>query len=554
VAWISAGALSLVVCICVATAISVVRPVRRLLSAAARISNGETGVAVPRGGFRELDTLALVFNDMATQLAVAQEAARDQQHQLEAKVAERTLQLQELAQLDPLTRLANRRHFFTLLDAAIENATRENRFVGVFFLDIDNFKNMNDNLGHEFGDHVLQTIARRLSESAHSFGFAARLGGDEFTVCYESASSIDDIRIAGLQLITAFEEPMLLEGRELIVSISAGASVYPDHAQNAEALLRAADAALYQAKAIGRSQLALFTPELLEAATARFTTEQGLRRAIDRAEFELAFQPEVNLQTCETEVVEALLRWRLPDGRYLSPGEFLAVAESSGLILQINDWVLRRAIETAAHWHQGPWPAARVAINVSSRQLFDNSFVDQVLALLAQYKLPRSCIEIELTESVLQTGSATIAALHRLSEEGIAIALDDFCIGFSSLASVQLLPLSRIKLDRSLIASIDTNPRSAAIARAIIQLCQGLGLAVTAEGIERPEQLAPLVGYPGLHAQGYLLTRPQPPDQVLAVMATLPTLTRALVRSSVARLPESQLAENLPFVTAAGKE
>jgi EAL domain-containing protein (putative c-di-GMP-specific phosphodiesterase class I) len=262
----------------------------------------------------------------------------------------------------------------------------------------------------------------------------------------------------------------------------------------------------------------------------------------------------VNLQTCETEVVEALLRWRLPDGRYLSPGEFLAVAESSGLILQINDWVLRRAIETAAHWHQGPWPAVRVAINVSSRQLFDNSFVDQVLALLAQYKLPRSCIEIELTESVLQTGSATIAALHRLSEEGIAIALDDFGTGFSSLASLQQLPLSRIKLDRSLIASIDTNPRSAAIARAIIQLCQGLGLAVTAEGIERPEQLAPLVGYPGLHAQGYLLTRPQPPDQVLAVMATLPTLTRALVRSSVARLPESQLAEKLPFVTGAGKE
>jgi diguanylate cyclase (GGDEF)-like protein len=424
----------------------------------------------------------------------------------------------------------------------------------VFFLDIDNFKNMNDSLGHEFGDQVLQTIATRLSESTHSYGFAARLGGDEFTVAYESASSIEDIRIAGLQLVKAFEEPLLLEGRELMVSVSVGASVYPEHAQNAEALLRAADAALYEAKAIGRSQLALFTPALLEAATARFTTEQGLRRAIERGEFELAFQPEVSLQTCEIEVVEALLRWRRPDGRYASPGEFLAVAEGSGLILQINDWVIRRAIETAAHWHHGAWPSARVAINVSSRQLFDNSFVEQVLALLQQYKLPARCIEIELTENVLQTGSATIASLHRLQAHGIAIALDDFGTGFSSLTSLEQLPLSRIKLDRSLIASIDTSARSVAIARAIIQLCQGLGLSVTAEGIERPEQLAPLVGYAGLHAQGYLLARPQHPDQLLQVMATLPTLTRALVRSSVARLPESQLAENLPLVTAAGKD
>jgi diguanylate cyclase (GGDEF)-like protein len=551
VIWLSGGVLLLVGYIFVTTALKIVRRVRRLLSATNRIANGESGVAVPRSGIRELDALALAFNDTAAQLAAAQEAARSQQYLLEAKIAERTLQLQQLAQLDPLTHLANRRHFFELLNAAIEKATRENRFVGVFFLDIDHFKSMNDSLGHEFGDQVLQVIARRLSESTHSFGFAARLGGDEFTVAYESASSIEDIRIAGLQLIRAFQEPLLLDGRELIVSISAGASVYPDHAQNAEALLRAADAALYDAKAVGRSQLALFTPALLEAATARFTIEQGLRRAIERGEFELAFQPEVNLQTCEVEVVEALLRWRLPEGRYALPGEFLAVAEASGLILQINDWVIRRAIETAAHWRQGAWPSARVAINVSSRQLFDNSFVEQVQALLEEYKLPPGCIEIELTENVLQTGSATIASLHRLHAHGIAIALDDFGTGFSSLASLERLPLSRIKLDQSLIASIDTSARSAAIARAIIQLCEGLGLSVTAEGIERPEQLDPLVGYAGLYAQGYLLARPQLEDQLLQVMATLPTLTLALVRASVARLPESQLAESLQIVTSA---
>ncbi|MFL6605940.1 MAG: EAL domain-containing protein [Steroidobacteraceae bacterium] len=554
VAWISGGVLLLVLCTVVAITRSIAQPARRLLSATLRIAKGESGVDVPRGGIRSLDMLALTIKEMAARLAVAEEAVRSQQQLLETKIAERTLELQELAQLDTLTRLPNRRHFFELLNTAIANATRENRFVGVFFLDIDNFKNMNDSLGHEFGDQVLQSIAKRLAESARSFGFAARLGGDEFTVAYESASGIEDIRIAGLQLIQAFQEPLLLDSRELVVSVSAGASVYPDHAQHADALMRAADAALYQAKAIGRSQLALFTPTLLETSAARLATEQGLRRAIERGEFDLVFQPEVNLQTCEIEVVEALLRWRLPDGRYASPGDFLAVAESSGLILQINDWVIRRAIETVAHWHHGAWPAARVAINVSSPQLFDNTFVEQVQALLAEYKLPPTCIEIELTENVLQTGSATIASLHRLHAYGIAIALDDFGTGFSSLASLEQLPLSRIKLDRSLIASIDTKPRSATIARSIIQLCQGLGLSVTAEGIERPEQLAPLVGYAGLHAQGYLLAHPQHTDQLLQVMATLPTLARALVRASVARLPDSQIAENLPFVTTAGKD
>ena len=557
VAWISGGVLLLALCFVVfviTIARRVVRPARRLLNATLRIANGESGVNVPRGGIRELDTLSLSITHMAARLAAAEDAVRNQQQLLETKIAERTLELQELARLDTLTRLPNRRHFFELLNTAIESATRENRSVGVFFLDIDNFKNMNDSLGHEFGDQVLQTIAKRLAESTRSFGFAARLGGDEFTVAYESASGVEDIRIAGLQLIQAFQEPIQVDDRELVVSVSAGASVYPDHAQHADALLRAADAALYQAKAIGRSQLAIFTPELLETSTARLATEQGLRRAIERGEFDLVFQPEVNLQTCEIEVVEALLRWRLPDGRYATPGEFLAVAESSGLILQINDWVIRRAIETVAHWHHGAWPAARVAINVSSPQLFDNTFVEQVQALLAEYKLPPSCIEIELTETVLQTGSATIASLHRLQAHGIAIALDDFGTGFSSLASLEQLPLSRIKLDRSLIASIDTKPRSAAIARAIIQLCQGLGLSVTAEGIERPEQLAPLVGYAGLHAQGYLLAHPQHTDQLLQVMATLPTLARALVRASVARLPDSQIAENLPFVTTAGTD
>lgn len=545
VAWLSGGVMLLVVCISVATALSIVLPVRRLLVATSRIANGERAVSVPRGGIRELDTLAVAFNDMAAQLNTARDAARDQQHQLEAKVAERTRQLQELAELDPLTRLANRRQFFTLLDKAIEAARNSGRLVGIYFLDIDNFKNINDSLGHEFGDRVLQTMAARLADATRLFGFAARLGGDEFTVVYESAHTKDEIRIAGEDLVNAFQQPVPLDGRDLIVSVSAGASIFPDHAHQSEALLRAADAALYEAKALGRSRLAVFTPALLEAATARFTIEQDLRRAVQRGEFELVFQPEVNLQTCEVELVEALLRWRLPDGRVISPAEFLPVAEASGLILQINDWVLRHVVEMAARWYRGAWPQVRVAINVSSRQLFDDSFDEQVVSVLEEFALPTRCIEIELTENVLQTGSATINSLRRLRAHGIAIALDDFGTGFSSLTSLEQLPLTRIKLDRSLIASIDTSARSVSIARAIIQLCQGLGLAITAEGIERTEQLGPLLGFPSLYGQGYLLARPQSPEDLMRVLTDLPALTRRLIQDTLTGACEPRSAHRL---------
>jgi EAL domain-containing protein (putative c-di-GMP-specific phosphodiesterase class I) len=223
----------------------------------------------------------------------------------------------------------------------------------------------------------------------------------------------------------------------------------------------------------------------------------------------------------ETGLVEALLRWRMPDGRLARPGEFLAVAEQSGLIAEISSWVLRTAITDASRWHHGGWPEARVAVNISPRQLLDHRFIDQLLAMLLEFRLPAKCIELELTETVLQTGSATIAALRLLQSHGIGIALDDFGTGYSSLTSLEHLPLTRIKLDRSLIASIDTSLRSAAIARAIIDLCEGLELEVTAEGVERPQQLDWLRGSRGMFLQGYLLSDAVPFADVLRVKASL---------------------------------
>ena len=226
------------------------------------------------------------------------------------------------------------------MNAAIERAQREGCRVGVFFLDIDNFKYLNDTMGHAFGDRVLICLARRLQEATRAIGFAARLGGDEFTVVFEHAGSVEEIRLAGLSVVQAFQRPLSVDGRDLIVSISVGASIHPDHEQDAEALLKAADAALFRAKALGRSQLAVFTPELLEAAASKFTTEQGLRHAVERGEFELVFQPEVDADTLETALVEALIRWRMPDGTLAAPDQFLAIAEESGLIIEISDWVL----------------------------------------------------------------------------------------------------------------------------------------------------------------------------------------------------------------------
>jgi len=532
IGWISAAVLLLMLMISVWTVRSIVGPVRRMRSATRRLAGGEVSVQVARGGILELDDLAVSFNQMAEQLAAAHALARGYQDQLEAKVEQRTRELQHLAEHDPLTHLPNRRQLFMHLKTVLARAQANGTYVGVFFLDLDNFKTINDSMGHAFGDRVLEAIAEQLRETAGPGGFTARLGGDEFTVVCDSADSEEAVRTVGWELVRAFQKPVTINGRELMISISVGASVYPDHGIDADALLRAADAALFRAKALGRSQLSVFSAELLEAASVKFSTEQGLRHAMEREEFELVFQPEVDAVTLNTGLVEALLRWRLPDGRLASPAEFLTVAEESGLIMEISDWTLRSAIQAASQWHHGPWPQARVAINLSSRQLLDIRFVDRVMDLLREYRLPPQCIEIELTENVLQTGAATIEVLRCLRANGLAIALDDFGTGYSSLASLEQLPLTRVKLDRTLIASIHTSPRSAAIARAIVGLCHSLGLEVTAEGIECPEQLFLLIDQAPMYLQGYLLARPVPAEKLLGVIETLPNHMQSLLLAS----------------------
>ena len=529
VAWITAVVLLVWLAISIWTVRSILVPVARLIDATRKLASGQD-VRAARGGMKELNALAIAFNRMAIQLRAARKITQDYRRTLETQVEQRTRLLQHLAEHDPLTLLANRRQFFVLLNRSLERARGRGK-IAVFFIDLDNFKNLNDGMGHAFGDRVLISVAQRLEETAHAAGFAARLGGDEFTVVHEQIDSSQAALAAGRRIVDAFIRPLPVEGREITVSVSVGVSLYPDHDRRAENLLSAADAALFQAKALGRNQVALFTPELLETASRKFTTEQGIRRALELEEFELVFQPEVRLDGLKVGLVEALVRWRMPDGRLANPEEFLPVTEESGLIIELGDWVLRRSIEAAANWRRSSWPEVRVAINVSPRQLVCPGFVDRVRRLLQEFELPPSCIELELTESVLQTGAATIESLQLLRSLDIAIALDDFGTGYSSLASLEKLPLSRIKLDRTLIAGIDTNPRSAAIAMALILLCEDLGIEVTAEGVERATQFSCLAANPAMYLQGYLISRPVAEADVALIVRTMPQTMHDLLLS-----------------------
>lgn len=500
--------LGVVFVVSVLLTLSISVPVRRLTAATRLQAAGNRGARAPRGGSAEIDALAESFNTMAAQIERAESELRAHQAQLERHVAERTRQLHHLAHHDPLTQLPNRRQLSERLNSALARATSSGRKLGLLFVDVDNFKSVNDTLGHNFGDRVLQGIADRLSEAIRGRGLLARLGGDEFTILMEDVASVEEVESQASAIVGTLQQPLTIDGRLLATSASVGASLYPDHADDAEHLLRAADVALFRAKELGRNRHALYTPALYDAAAQRFRLEQSLRRAVEAGDLLLMFQPQLALHTLEVTGLEALLRWRKPDGRIATATEFIHIAEKTGLIHELTEWVLRSATSTVAAWRAQGWHRACVAINISAPQFFESDFCEHIARALEVTGLPPSALELELTETVFQTGPATVESLRRLREMGVSIALDDFGIGYSSLTSLEQLPITRVKLDRMLVEGVDTNPRSAAIVRSIVALCHGLGLQVIAEGVERPAQLEFLARCGPLGVQGYLLGRP----------------------------------------------
>ena len=546
-----AAVFALLLLVSVLLTVSISLPVRRLTAATRLLAGGDRGARAPRGGSAEIDELAESFNTMADRIARAEGELRAHQSELERHVDERTRALHHLAHHDPLTQLPNRRQLSARLGAALSRAGTRGR-LALLFVDVDNFKSINDTLGHSFGDRVLQHIADRLYAAIGDAGLLARLGGDEFTVLLEDLGSGDEVAACANRIVSTLQQPLTVDGRLLTTSASVGASLYPDHAADAEGLLRAADVALFRAKELGRNRFALYSPELYDAAAQRFRLEQSLRRAVEAGELQLMFQPIVALQSFETTGLEALLRWRRPDGRITPAHEFIPVAEKSGLIHELTGWVLRSAAATAAGWRANGWQRATVAINVSPAQFFERDFVDQVASTLEATGLPASALELEITETVVQTGSATIESLRRLRALGVSIALDDFGMGYSSLTSLEQLPITRVKLDRLLVAGVDTNPRSAAIVRSIVALCHGLGLQVVAEGVERAAQLEFLSQCGPLGVQGYLLAYPVAAEAAASEAQAAAERARRTIEAAV-REGRREADDHLVFVGSSGR-
>ena len=503
----AAWVLGLLLLMSVLLTLSISLPVRRLTSATRRLAAGDRSARAPRGGSAEVAELADSFNTMADRIEHAEAELRAHQAELERHVAERTRQLHHLAHHDPLTQLPNRRKLSARLETALARAGSRQR-LALLFVDLDNFKSINDTLGHSFGDRVLQHIAERLRAATGASGLLARLGGDEFTVLLENVKSTAQVEEHAAAIVATLQQPLNIDGRVLTTSASVGASLYPDHGADAEGLLRAADVALFRAKELGRKRFTIYSPELYDAAAQRFRLEQSLRRAVQKDELLLMYQPQVSLHTFEATTVEALLRWRRPDGRIAPAAEFIHAAEKTGLIHELTGRILNSAAAAAVAWRAAGWHRAGVAINVSPQQFFESDFVEHVARTLEATGLPPSALELEITETVFQTGAATVESLRRLRALGVQVALDDFGIGYSSLTSLEQLPITRVKLDRLLIAGVDTNPRSAAIVRSIVALCHGLGLQVVAEGVERSTQLEFLAGCGPIGVQGYLLAHP----------------------------------------------
>lgn len=432
------------------------------------------------------------------------------------KAAEMSRENERQALHDPLTGLPNRLLLSDRIEQALARSARQPGRVTVLFLDVDLFKVVNDSLGHAAGDALLIELARRLTSVLRPGDTLARFGGDEFVIACENIPDIEveplAVRVAG-----AFDRPFVLEGREVNVSVSIGIAVSRADA-DAETMLRDADAALYRAKAGGRSRAVVFDEGMHDEAAQRLDAESGLRRALDRDELCLYYQPIVSIRTGEVCGLEALVRWQHPSRGLLGPLEFVTVAEETGLIVPLGSWVMDRAIQQVGRW-RADVPGAEdlwVSVNVSPRQLQSTDLVRMVERSLAQNDLPVSALRLELTESALvDAAGPQVEAIAAVTRLGVGFAVDDFGTGYSSLAYLASLPVTTLKVDRTFIAPlIGSDATSMAIVDAIVSMARALRLEVIAEGVESPEQLAALRRLGATQGQGYLWSAALPADEV----------------------------------------
>lgn len=424
------------------------------------------------------------------------------------------LQMAHSAQHDFLTGLPNRMLLNDRVSQAIALASRHMKQVAVLFLDLDGFKYINDSLGHSIGDKLLQSIAKRLVHCVRDSDTVSRQGGDEFVVLLSEAEQSEDAAIIARRMLHAVAEPHSIDQRDLHVTTSIGVSVYPDDGLDAEALIKNADTAMYQAKENGRQSYRFFKPAMNIRAVERQSIEESLRRALERQELALRYQPKVNLRTGAITGAEALIRWTHPTRGSVPPAQFIPIAEECGLILAIGRWVLREACEQARAWVDAGLPMATMAVNVSAMEFRDENFLDGLFAILNETGLDPRSLELELTESVLMKhAEAAASILQTLRERGVQVAVDDFGTGYSSLSYLRKFPIDTLKIDQSFVRQITAGGDDTSIVTAVISMARSLKLRVVAEGVEAPEQVGFLRAHECDEAQGYYFSPPVLPQQ-----------------------------------------
>jgi diguanylate cyclase (GGDEF)-like protein/PAS domain S-box-containing protein len=425
-----------------------------------------------------------------------------------------TQQMIHLAEHDSLTGLPNRILLNDRVGQAIALASRYQKELAILFLDLDGFKHVNDSLGHPIGDKLLQSIGKRLVDCVRASDTVSRQGGDEFVVLLSEVERPEDAAISARRMLQEVTQAHSIDHHDLHVTASIGVSIYPDDGLDAETLIKNADTAMYQAKENGRQSYQFFKPAMNVRAVERQSIEESLRRALERQEFALHYQPKINLRTGEITGAEALLRWTHPIRGPVSPAQFIPVAEDCGLILPIGNWVLREACKQARVWVEAGLPMSTMAVNISSMEFRDDDFLDTVFDVLSETGLDPRSLELELTESVLMKRAESAASvLKTLRARGVQVAVDDFGTGYSSLSYLRKFPIDALKIDQSFVRQISSPGEDTTIVTAVISMGRSLKLRVVAEGVETREELEFLQAQQCDEAQGYYFSRPVPPQQ-----------------------------------------
>jgi diguanylate cyclase (GGDEF)-like protein len=427
--------------------------------------------------------------------------------------------IRHLANYDELTGLPNRSMFQQRLHHALAQALRHTRPLAVLFIDLDRFKNINDTLGHEAGDRVLREVAERLRGCLRDSDTVGRLGGDEFVVLLEGLPQLADVAAVAQKILDAAARPFMLAAREYHIGASIGISAFPEDGKDLQTLMKNADAAMYRAKEQGRNNFQFYSAQMNVYSFDRLALESSLRHALERNEFLLHYQPKVDVRSGNITGTEALVRWQHPDMGMVAPAQFIPVAEETGLIVPIGEWVLRTACAQNREWQRQGFPHLRVAVNLSPRQFRQENLVREVSRILHETGLDAGSLELEITESmVVQDPGQAAKILTELRAMGISLSIDDFGTGYLSLAYFKRFPINSVKIDRSFIQDLPGVADTAAITRAIIAIADSLKLKVVAEGVESEEQLDFLREHKCPEIQGYYFSRPLPPHELAGML------------------------------------